>query len=460
MADVIKSIILAAGEGTRMKSKTQKGLHKICGKPMLHYVINAASKVGIEENVLVVGHRKDEVIETIQREDVKYVVQPMGDGVPYGTGFAVMQGKDYIEENSYIIILYGDTPLITNKTLEKLMSFHKNGEYTATVLTAKFDDPSGYGRIIRDDNDRVVSIVEQKDTNEFQKNIKEINSGIYCFNGKELKDVLNKLDNNNAQNEYYITDAIEILNKEGYKVGGYTIEDNTEIFGVNSKVQLSEAEEIMRKRINKEFMLCGVTIVDPNNTYIEEDVQIGRDTTIYPNVIIESGTSIGEECIIGHNSRIVNSKIGDRVEIQSSTILDSKIDEQTKIGPYAYLRPNSKIGKQVKIGDFVEVKNSKIGDYSKASHHSYIGDAEVGSRVNIGCGVVFVNYDGENKHKTIVEDNAFIGSNSNLVAPVVVKKDGYIAAGSTITNEVPSGALSIARARQVNKEDWKTKRKK
>lgn len=457
---MIKSIILAAGEGTRMKSKKPKGIHKVCGKPMIDYVIGAATRVGIEENILVVGHKKEEVINSIGYKNVKTVVQPMGENVPYGTGFAVMQAREYINNSSYIVILYGDTPLITDDTLEKLISFHKTGEYTATVLTAEFDEPTGYGRIIRDKNNKVVSIIEEKDAKEEQKGIKEINSGIYCFNGEQLKDVLNKLDNNNSQKEYYITDAIEILNNEGYKVGGYKINDNDDIFGVNSRVQLAEAEKIMKGRINERLMISGVTIIDPDNTYIEEDVKIGEDTIIYPGAIIVGNTEIGTDCTIGHNCRIENSKIGNEVEIQSSTVVESKVDDRAKIGPYAYLRPKSVIGKEVKIGDFVEIKNSTIGDYSKASHLAYIGDAEVGSKVNIGCGVVFVNYDGEKKHKTIVEDNAFVGSNSNLIAPVIVKENGYIAAGSTITKEVATGALAIARARQINKEGWKNKKGK
>lgn len=457
---MIKSIILAAGEGTRMKSSKPKGLHRVCGKAMLNYVIEAAEKAGINENILVVGHKKEEIVKETEKEGVRHVVQPMGKEHPYGTGFAVMQAKEYIQENDYIIILYGDTPLITYKTLEKLISFHKKGDFSATVLTAEFDDPTGYGRIVRDENNSIISIVEHKDASKEQKSIREINSGIYCFNGEQLKDVLDKLDNDNSQNEYYITDAVEILNREGFKVGGYKIEDISEIFGVNSRVQLAEAERIMRKRINEKLMLSGTTIINPENTYIADDVQIGEDTVIFPGVVIEGKSVIGSECVIGQNTRIVNSKIGNNVEIQSSTIIDSSIDDNTTVGPYAYLRPNSILGKNVKIGDFVEVKNSTIGDFSKASHLAYIGDAEVRSNVNIGCGVIFANYDGKNKHKTIVEDNAFIGSNSNLVAPVIVKENGFVAAGSTITKEVPNGALAIARSRQVNKEGWRDKKNK
>lgn len=448
------SIILAAGEGSRMKSKLSKVAHNLCGKPMVSHVVDAAKGANCTSNIIVVGHSKEKVEEIVKGENIEFAVQPIGENVPYGTGFAVMQAKDHIKDDDNVVILYGDVPLISSETIIKLLEFHKNGGYRATVLTADFQDPTGYGRIMRDEKDNVVGIVEHKDASGEQRDIKEINSGIFCFNGETLRNILDKLDNNNAQNEYYITDAVEILSEEGYIVGGYKLEDNMEIKGINSRVQLADAEMIMRKRINERLMLNGVTIIDPNNTYIEKGANVGRDTIIYPGVILEGETSIGEDCIIGHNAKITNSTIGDRVNIQSSTIIDSKVDCDTKIGPYAYLRPNSEIGKSVKIGDFVEIKNSKIGDYSKASHLAYIGDAEVGNNVNIGCGVVFVNYDGKNKYKTIVEDNAFIGSNSNLVAPVTVRKHGFIAAGSTITDEVKEGSLSIARARQINKDGW------
>lgn len=454
---MIFSIILAAGEGTRMKSKLPKVMHKICGKPLLSHVINTAKASGIDKNIVVIGKGGNTVMDTI-KEDVFFVEQPMGEGVPYGTGFAVIQAKDYIEDHSHVIILYGDTPLITSNTIKNIIEFHKKGNYEATVLSADFDDPTGYGRIIRDQNGNVLAIVEHKDANEQERDIKEINSGIYCFNGKSLKLALDRLNNNNAQNEYYITDAIKILNDLGLKVGGYKIQDSEEILGINSRFQLSEAERIMRKRINNRHMDNGITMLNPDNTYIDDDVTIGRDTIIYPGAILEGKTSIGEDCIIGQNSRIVDSIIGNKVDIQISTILESKVDDNAHIGPYAYLRPNSEIGKNVKVGDFVEVKNSKIDDNSKASHLSYIGDAYVGKGVNIGCGVVFVNYDGKKKHKTTVQDNAFIGCNVNLISPVEVEEGAYIAAGSTITDKVPKDSLSIARAKQVNKEGWVAKK--
>ncbi|MBU5313316.1 bifunctional UDP-N-acetylglucosamine diphosphorylase/glucosamine-1-phosphate N-acetyltransferase GlmU [Tissierella carlieri] len=448
------SIILAAGEGTRMKSKLSKVLHKVCGKPILEYVIKASRGAGTEKNVVVVGHGGDMVKEYFKDDPIVFKDQPIGEDVPYGTGFALMQAVDHIEDNSTVIILYGDTPLITELTINKLINYHKENEFQATVLTAILDNPTGYGRIIREDTGDILKIVEEKDALDEEKKVKEINSGIYCFNGKLLKDALSKIDNNNAQNEYYATDVIGILKKEGYRVGAYVIEDSIEIHGVNSRVQLAFTEEVMRKRINEYHMVNGVTIINPENTYIEDGVQIGRDTVIYPGVSLEGNTEIGEDCIIRNNSRIINSIIHNEVSIESSTIEDSIVGENTHIGPHAHLRPNSNIGKNVKIGNFVEVKNSTLKDNTKASHLSYIGDADVGYNVNIGCGVVFVNYNGREKFRTTVGDNAFIGSNANLVAPVNVEPWGFVAAGSTITKEVPEGALSIARAEQKNIDGW------
>lgn len=452
------SIVLAAGEGTRMKSKKSKVLHEVCGKPLLSYVLEASRAAAMEKNIVVIGHGGNQVAEAIKKEDVVFVRQPIGENVPYGTGFAVMQARDYIEDDSYVIILYGDTPLITGDTLNKFVEYHKSCENVCTVLTAELEDPTSYGRIIRDENGNILSIVEHKDATEEERKIKEVNSGMYCFNGKYLKFALDNIDNDNAQGEYYITDAVQVLKSKNLKVGAYKIENPEEIYGINSRKELANAEKLMRRRIIEKFMEDGVTIVDPDSTYIDAEAKIGRDTIIYPGAIIEGYSVIGEDCIIGHNTKIVNGEIGNRVEIQISTILDSSIDDDSKIGPYAYLRPNSHIGKNVKIGDFVEVKNSNVGDNSKASHLSYIGDADVGKNVNVGCGVVFVNYNGKIKQRSIVEDNAFIGSNSNLVAPVVVREWGYVAAGSTITDEVGNGALSIARARQVNKEGWTYKK--
>jgi bifunctional UDP-N-acetylglucosamine pyrophosphorylase/glucosamine-1-phosphate N-acetyltransferase len=452
------SIILAAGEGTRMKSRTPKVLHKICGRPILEYVIDASRNANVEKNYVIVGHGGDEVREEFKNKDVVFETQPIGEEYPYGTGYAVMQAIDHIKDEENVLILYGDAPLISSKTIEDFLAYHVENNYMGTVLTAYVEDPTGYGRIIRDSNGEILKIVEQKDANEEELNINEINSGIYCFNGRELKEALGKIDNNNAQNEYYITDVITILKDKNQNVGAFLIDNPDEIYGINSKVQLAFCEKIMRQRINEKYMEEGITIINPENTYIEKGVKIGQDSIIYPGSILIGDTIIGEDCIIGENVRIENSKIGNKVHIYSSTIEDSTVDDKCNIGPYAHLRPNSHLGKNIKIGNFVEVKNSKIGNNSKAGHLAYVGDADVGENVNIGCGVVFVNYNGKEKFRTIVEDNAFVGSNSNLVAPVLVKEWGYVAAGSTITDQVGEGDLSIARARQINIQGWVDKK--
>jgi bifunctional UDP-N-acetylglucosamine pyrophosphorylase/glucosamine-1-phosphate N-acetyltransferase len=445
------SIILAAGEGTRMKSDIPKTLHKVCGKEMIKYVIEAAENSGIEKNIVVLGHGKEKVGHNIKDMNVITVEQPIGANAPYGTGFAVMSALDFINDDDTVIILCGDGPLIRKETLSAFMKYHEDRGCAASIMTACLDNPKGYGRIVRSD-DAIMNIIEEKDASEEVKKIKEINTGIYCFSGKLLKYALSKIDTDNSQREYYLTDTIKVLNNGNYKVGGWILEDSTDIKAVNDRIQLAEVTKIMQERINKKHMLSGVTIIDPENTHIEESVVIGSDTVIYPGTILEGKTAIGSCCTIGPNARIIDSNVKNNVTIESSKVIEAVIDDGTNVGPFAYLRPGTELGKNVKIGDFVEVKKSIIGDNSKSSHLAYIGDAEVGKDVNIGCGVVFVNYDGKNKHKTTVGDGAFIGSNSNLVAPVNIQKGGYVACGSTITDDVEEGDLAIARARQVNKK--------
>jgi len=448
------AVILAAGEGKRMKSKKSKVLHKVCGMTLIDWVYNSVKNAGVNETVVVVGHKAEDVKES------------MGDKVLYahqdkqlGTGHAVMQAKEYFSgKEGQVLVLCGDTPLITSETVSKTFEIHSRNNNSATIITAELENPLGYGRIVRDENNNVMKIVEDRDATEVEKEIREINSGMYCFNIKDLESALGELDNNNSQGEYYLTDTIEILIKKGLKVGAVKVDDSSEILGINDRIQLSKANEIMRKRILSNHMKNGVTIIDPSNTYIDADVSIGMDTVIYPGSMIEGRTEIGEDCIIGPSSRIVGSKISKGVEVKNSVVMESSVDEGTCIGPFAYLRPGSVIGKKVKIGDFVEVKKSVIGDGTKISHLTYVGDAEIGSNVNLGCGVVVVNYDGKKKHKTKIGDNCFVGCNVNLVSPVEVKDNAYVAAGSTITEEVPENSLAIARARQVVKEDWVIKK--
>ncbi|NLK97085.1 MAG: bifunctional UDP-N-acetylglucosamine diphosphorylase/glucosamine-1-phosphate N-acetyltransferase GlmU [Epulopiscium sp.] len=449
----LSTIILAAGEGTRMKSKKSKVLHKVLGKSLIQHVINAAKYAGSEKTCLVIGYKGEEVKEAIG-DGVEYAVQKER----LGTGHAVMQADYFIGEEGDILVLYGDTPLITGETLKNMIETHRKEQNGVTILSAIVEDPTGYGRIIRDESGNFVKNVEHKDANEEELKVREINGGMYCFQAKLLKEALKELTNDNVQGEYYLTDTLHIILSKGYKVNAMIVKDTNEILGVNSRAQLSEVTQIMKRRINKKFMDEGVTIIDPENTYIEPDVSIGIDTIIYPGSIIQGETVIGEDCIIGPNTRIEHAKIGNDVSIESSVVLESEIGSSTTVGPFAYIRPNSKIGSHIKIGDFVEVKNSTIGNNTKVSHLTYIGDADVGANVNFGCGTVIVNYDGRKKHRTTIEDGAFIGCNTNLVSPVTVHKEAYTAAGSTITEDVPSRALGIARARQINKENWVDKK--
>lgn len=450
----LMSIILAAGEGKRMKSKNSKVVNKIFGKTLIDWVYTAVEDAGINDNIIVVGHRAEQIKETMGNK-VKYAVQ----SEQLGTGHAVMQAAQYLKDKEgYVFVLHGDTPLITSQSISNCLNMLKKGDFAATVVTAEIDDPTGYGRIIRNSEGNLERIVEHRDASEDEKKVREINSGLYCFKISALRRSLNQLTNDNAQGEYYLTDTLAILIKNGYNISALKLEDPNEILGINDRVQLYEASEHIRKRIITEQMKSGVTILDPASTYIDEGVKIGIDTVVYPGTIIEGGTIIGEDCIIGPNSRLVNARIGNNVEVNCSIILESTVGNDTNIGPFAYIRPDSVIGNNIKIGDFVEIKKSIIGDKTKIPHLTYIGDAEVGRNTNIACGVVTVNYDGKKKSKTIVGNNAFVGCNVNLVAPVTINDNSYIAAGSTITEEVPEYSLVIARHRQEVKEGWVTKK--
>ncbi|MTK12525.1 MAG: bifunctional UDP-N-acetylglucosamine diphosphorylase/glucosamine-1-phosphate N-acetyltransferase GlmU [Clostridiaceae bacterium] len=448
------AIILAAGEGKRMKSSTPKVLHKICGKEMVNVVIDTVKEAKVNDINVIIGRGADKVKDATTNRTVNYSLQDK----QLGTGHAVMCAKEFLKgKKGTVAIFTGDAPLITKSTVENLLDFHGNKNYKATILTSIVDNPYGYGRVLRESNQDVCKIVEHKDCTEEEMKINEINAGMYCFDIESLLNSFDKLDNNNSQGEYYLPDVIGILKNEGEKIGALPIPFE-ETMGINSRVQLSEAEKVMRKRINQIHMDNGVTLIDPDCTYIDIDVEIGNDTIIYPGNVIQGKTVIGENCTIHSNSRIKDSIIDKNVTIQCSTILESKIGEGTTVGPFAYVRPESVIGKSARIGDFVEIKKSTIGDETKVSHLTYIGDAEIGSKCNFGCGTVVVNYDGQKKHKTVIGDNAFIGCNTNLVAPVKVNNNTYIAAGSTITDEVPEGALAIARCKQVNKEGWLEKK--
>jgi bifunctional UDP-N-acetylglucosamine pyrophosphorylase / glucosamine-1-phosphate N-acetyltransferase len=444
------AVILAAGEGKRMKSIIPKVIHKVCGKEMVNHVIDTLRSAEISDINIIVGNGADMVIDKTKSRNVLYSIQEK----QKGTGHAVMCADLFLKDKSGIVTIFaGDAPLITPKAVKELLKYHEAGGFKATILTSIVENPFGYGRVVRKSNGEVKKIVEHKDCNDTELEIKEINSGMYCFDIKALRESLKELGNNNSQGEYYLTDVIEIMKKDTSKIGAYAVPFE-ETMGVNSKSQLADAEKVMRKRINLLHMNNGITIIDPENTYIEANVRIGQDTIIYPGNVLQGNTVIGVNCTLFPNSRIDNSKIGDNVNIQSSVILDSQIGEQTTVGPFAYIRPESVIGKSTRIGDFVEIKKSTIGDNTKVSHLTYIGDAQVGSGCNFGCGTVVVNYDGKIKTKTIIGNNSFIGCNTNLISPVIVNDDTYIAAGSTITREVSRGELAVARAKQINIEGW------
>lgn len=451
----LTTVILAAGFGKRMKSEKPKVLHEVAFKPIVEHVVDLAKAIESETTVVVVGHGKERVMNYLEGASVMFAVQEN----PQGTGHAVMMADDYLTEGE-VLILCGDTPLLTKETIEGFVKYHRETGNKASLISMMMDNPKGYGRIVRNANNAFECIVEQKDADETQVLIKEVNSGIGIFDAKVLKASLGRLSNNNNQNEYYLTDVFGILVNDGEAVGAYIANDPEEFMGINDKMALAEADAVMQKRLIQKHMENGVIFLRPDSTYVGTDVEIGSDTVIYPNCLLKGKTVIGKHCEIGPSADLRNVIVADSVEIKHSTLVDSSVQDESHIGPYAYLRPGSNIGKNVKIGDFVEVKNAKVGHGSKVSHLSYIGDGEVGENVNVGCGVVFVNYDGSSKHQTIIESGAFIGCNSNLVAPVTVGKDAYVAAGSTITEDVPEGALAIARERQVNKTNWSNKYKK
>lgn len=449
------TIILAAGKGTRMKSALPKVLHKVGGMPMLGCVLKAAKEAGAERNIVVTGFGADAVEEAMagQAEFVRQEEQ-------LGTGHAVRQTEKLLAgATGTVMVLCGDTPLLTGRVLKNLLAEHEQSGAKATVLTAILSDSTGYGRIVRGADGSVEKIVEEKDANSAERQIKEVNSGIYCFDMPALFAALAEVTNDNAQGEYYLPDVLTILRGRGEKIWATAAADADEILGINSRRQLAAAEKILRRRKNEELMDAGVTIIDPDSTFIDSDVQIGQDTVVYPFTFIEGQTIIGKNCEIGPGARLQNVRMGNNVKGQYSYVHDAIIDDNVVLGQYVHIRPDTHLKNGVKIGNFVEVKNSSVGEGTKLPHLSYIGDSDVGSGVNMGCGTITVNYDGKKKFRTVIGDNAFVGCNSNLVAPVTVEDGAYIGAGSTITKTVPAGNLAIARSRQTNIDNWADKRR-
>lgn len=455
MKQELVAVILAAGKGTRMKSALPKVLHTVGGKPMLSHVLAAAKGAGVERSLAVIGFGGDEVQATLGPV-VEYVVQ----AEQLGTGHALMQTQPLLEGfRGRLLLLCGDTPLLQTSTLKELIGFHQGRGAAATVLTAIPANADGYGRILRGPDGRVEGIVEQKDASPDQRAIREINTGIYCFDAEPLFGALAGLSRNNAQGEYYLTDVLSILARQGKNVEAMPVADFQETLGINSRLQLAEAETILRRRKLNELMEAGVTVMDPNSTFVDAGVVIEADTILYPFTWIEGDTRIGRNCRIGPNSRIADSRLGDSVSLHFSYAHECELADRVTVGPYVHLRPQTRLDPDVKIGNFVEIKNSQVGRGSKVPHLSYIGDTDIGFGVNIGSGTITVNYDGKKKHRTVIGDEAFIGCNTNLVAPVTVGEGAYVAAGSTITKDVPPRALGVGRARQMNIAGWVEKKK-
>jgi bifunctional UDP-N-acetylglucosamine pyrophosphorylase / glucosamine-1-phosphate N-acetyltransferase len=451
-------LVLAAGMGTRMKSATPKVLHRVAGLPMIEHVLRAASPLRAESTTVVVGHLADQLRAALrERLGLQFAMQEP----QLGTAHAVLQAWSPLERaQGTLVLLSGDVPLLRTATLEALLRAHGEAVAAATVLTALVPQPAGYGRIVREAG-RIARIVEERDASPAERDIREINSGIYAFDLAPLFPALREIAAANAQGEYYLTDLVAIYRQRGLGVETVVLDDADEIRGINSRAELAEVSAIVRQHRTEALMAAGVTLEDPASTYVGADVEVGPDTILHPGVTLEGRTRIGAACEIHSGVRIVDSILDDRVVVLNFCVITgSHVSAGASIGPFAHLRPDSRIGEGAKVGNFVELKKTVLGPGSKANHLAYLGDATIGERVNVGAGTITCNYDGQRKHPTVIEDGAFIGSDTQLIAPVRVGRDAYVAAGSSVTRDVPAGALGIGRARQVNKEGWVEGKKK
>jgi len=445
-------VILAAGEGTRMKSATPKVLHSVAGRSLLGHVLHAVSALNPAHIRVVVGSGREQVEAHIA--EIAPIATTVFQEHRGGTGHATQLALADITPAGTILVLAGDTPMLTSESLAELVKGHAAGGFSASVLTSEHPEPTGYGRIIRGDDGSLLRIVEEKDADEFEKAIEEINSGVYVFDAVKLAGAISKLRNDNAQGELYLTDVIEILRNEGGKISAVCIEDFTEILGVNDRVQLAEAEALLRNRINESLMRSGVTIVDPLNTWVSADSTIAKDVTLLPGTVIGGKTTIASGAIIGPRSMLIDCTVESGAEVKETHATSAVIGANASVGPFTYLRPGTNLAANTRAGAFVEMKNATLGEGSKVPHLSYVGDATIGEGTNIGAATIFVNYDGINKHHTVVGDHVRVGSDSMLVAPVTIGDGAYTAAGSVITEDVPAGAMGVGRAKQRNVLGW------
>ncbi|HET8773514.1 MAG TPA: bifunctional UDP-N-acetylglucosamine diphosphorylase/glucosamine-1-phosphate N-acetyltransferase GlmU [Thermoanaerobaculia bacterium] len=456
MNDNLEVVILAAGLGTRMKSGTIKILHHAAGRPIIDYVLDLAADLSPNPPVMIVGYQRDQVQKSVGSR-ARFAVQEE----QKGTGHAVLQAAEHVDPNRRVMILSGDVPLTRVETLRRLLDEHERSGNALTLLTMKPADPALYGRIVRDASGAVQRIVEVKDASEDEKRIGEVNAGIYVFNGEHLFENLRNLKPENAQKEYYLTDLLQVIRNAGHRVGAVVADDPAEALGVNSRAELAQVENEIQRRVVARLMSEGVTFRNPATVVIDSSVTIGPDTVVYPFVTLEGNTRIGEGCVVDPGVHLNNVTVGDDVHLKTGTVAeDAIIEDEATVGPYAHLRPGTRLGRSVKVGNFVETKKATFGEGAKASHLSYIGDAEVGADANIGAGTITCNYDGVNKHRTIIEEGAFIGSDSQLVAPVRIGRGAYVGAGSTITKDVPPGALATSRTPQSVKEGWAERKKR
>ena len=455
MSNELAAVILAAGKGTRMRSALPKVLHPLCGRPMLHYPLESARRAGFKRLNVVIGHGSDQVREAFVDQQIHWVEQTN----QLGTGHALMCAADTLRGYSGpLLLLCGDVPLLKPETVQKLYDYHCQEAAAVTVLSARMADPYGYGRIIRD-GEQILGIVEEKDADEDQRLVSEINSGTYLFDAAFVLSALQGLTKNNAQGEYYLTDVVAAAADAGKVTRALCVEDATEVMGINDRRQLAEAEVLMRWKINADLLYAGVSMVDPTTVYIDDGVELGNDTLIHPNVHLHGNTAIGSNCIIETGVVVTDSRIAAGVHLKAGSVIEgSDIGPDCSIGPMAHLRPGTQLAGRNKIGNYVETKKAVLGEGSQASHLTYIGDAEVGRNVNFGCGTITCNYDGVNKHKTTIEDDVFIGSDTQFIAPVHIGRNSLIAAGSTITKDVPADALALSRVEQIVIDGWRLRK--